>query len=115
MRGSICLLLFWSLSAVASAETAPDSERIACPDTPTAYDPNARMPPSAEPRHTEVVEMRVVIDADGRVVDAKVVKSTNPGLDGISIAAVRKWKYAKHDVRDGMACIEATVQIKYEP
>jgi len=40
-----------------------------------------------------VVVVGVVVNPDGTVRDASVVKSLEPGLDKQAIAAVRKWKF----------------------
>jgi TonB family protein len=114
MSAIVFSLAFAGLIAAAPPTAAP--ERVRCPETPTAYDANPGLPAShQEINDGAVVRLRILIDPEGRVVDAQVVESTDPAFNGPSIAAVRKWKYRKHEVHDDLACIVAIVEVKFEP
>lgn len=64
-------------------------------DVPPVYPPDA-----VAARITGVVTIEAVIDADGNVTSARVLKGV-PMLDDAALAAVRQWKYTP-TVVDGM-------------
>lgn len=59
-----------------------------------------KMPPPSYPksaieqRQVGVVNLRVEVDAQGRLADVQVLSATNPGVfDAVSVAAARSWTY----------------------
>ena len=61
------------------------------------------------------VELELTIDEQGRVVEAKVVRSAGQGFDEAALAAVRTWSFAP--ARQGSTAIRSVVQlaIPFEP
>jgi protein TonB len=65
------------------------------------YTPDAEFSESARAKKIRgVVVLAMIVTAEGRVRDVKVIKSLDPGLDKQAIAAVRKWKF-EPATRDG--------------
>lgn len=60
-----------------------------------------------------VVELDVLIDAGGRVMDIDVSKSI-PGLDGAAIACVRKWRFSPGRRNGRPVAAQANASISFE-
>ncbi|MDH4220798.1 MAG: energy transducer TonB, partial [Candidatus Aminicenantes bacterium] len=46
------------------------------------------------------VVLEIKIDAEGNVIDAKILKSVHPDIDKAAMEAIKKWKY-KPVLKDG--------------
>ena len=78
------------------AHAAEDAAKAGL-DRPVQVD---KMPPPSYPksaieqRQVGVVNLRVEVDAKGKLTDVQVLSATNPGVfDAVSIAAARSWTY----------------------
>jgi TonB family protein len=58
-------------------------------------------PPSIQTNKDVQVRLTVTINADGRVLDAAVVQSTEPKINKKVVAAVRKWRFQAVRGADG--------------
>jgi TonB family protein len=81
-------------AAYAAGGKLPQSAALpACLDCP---------PPSILVNKDVQVKLTVTIDADGRVLDAAVVQSSEPKINKKIVAAVRKWRFQAVRGADGM-------------
>jgi TonB family protein len=60
-----------------------------------------------------VVEM--VIGADGKIVDAKIVKSSRPEFEVPSLDAVKKWQFTAGRANGRAVNTRVTQELKFEP
>jgi TonB family protein len=58
-------------------------------------------PPSIQTDKDVQVKLTVTINADGRVLDAEVVQSSEPKINKKVVAAVRKWRFQAVRGADG--------------
>lgn len=59
------------------------------------------------------VQLRVVIDEQGRTEDIQVAMSLDPGLDEQAVEAVRQWQFAP-GTKDGVAVpVSATIEVNF--
>lgn len=62
---------------------------------------------------TGMVSVSIMVNAQGEVEDAKVVKSSNPGFDQAALDAVSKWKF-KPAKKDGApVSVKVVVPVKF--
>jgi TonB family protein len=70
-------------------------------------------PPIAQSARVQgVVTVEALIDDQGNVVNARVIRST-PLLDGAALDAVSKWKYAPADVDGRLVAVVMTVTTSF--
>lgn len=70
-------------------------------------------PPIAQSARVQgVVTVEALIDDQGNVVNARVIRST-PLLDGAALDAVSKWKYAPSDVDGRLVAVVMTVTTSF--
>jgi TonB family protein len=87
----------------------PEVVRPQCIDCPVAYSPQAE-----RLRIEGDVILALVVDEDGLVTDAKVLRSDNKVLESPALHSVRRWRYrpaAKGGVA-GKIHIQVTVQFR---
>jgi protein TonB len=75
--------------------------RVACLNNNDRINPRKRTlpvyPPEALARRVQdVVIVEFTVEADGRVADARIVRSV-PALDEAALAAVRRWEFTATD------------------
>src|SRR5688572_2568887 len=104
-------LAFFSLFAVAAAETVPPAVAAQWADLPEYLalmegKPNFKSPPrlisGAPPRNPDflapgskvTVMVTIAIDERGEVVAARVAKSDDPRVDPIAVETIQRWKFA---------------------
>ena len=75
-----------------------------------------------EPEYTEEardakiegsVTLSVVIEADGRIYEANVVKGLDPGLDANALAAVRMWVFEPATKRGEPVAVSANIEVNF--
>jgi len=98
-------------SSPAAVDPLPVGGRIAMPQrlltTPPVYPSFAR-----SGRVQGVVEVSIVIDTNGNVARAEIVKSI-PQLDKAALDAVKKWKYAPTVVNGATVPVTMVVQVTF--
>ncbi len=72
-----------------SLDVAELGEAEVVPQLRDRVEPNIKERPALGP-----VLLEVILDAQGNVCDARVVKPLQPQLDAAALAAVRQWKFA---------------------
>jgi periplasmic protein TonB len=79
------------------------------------YCPNAQFSDEAvKAKYQGTVLVSAVIGADGRVIDAKVVKSLGLGLDENAVAAVRTWRFKPALGPDGKpTAVRQTIEVVF--
>ena len=112
-------------AAVPGASTAAPSEAPVAPGAPLRVGGDVPAPrrlrgaQPAYPRDAQAagIQGTVIIDAtigpDGRVVDARVVRSVR-GLDEAALSAVREWQYEPPRYRDAPASVIQAVSVSFE-
>ncbi len=64
-------------------------------------------------RHQGMVKMNVIVDADGRVHDPRIVSSLGMGLDEKALDAVKEWRF-KPGTKDGRPVpVYATIEVLF--
>ena len=81
--------------------------------------PITRVPPddpdSARAAGIEgTVQLRVLVDRDGKVVDAKIVKSI-PALDSAALASVRKWTFKPATSKGTPVAVWIVIPVEFPP
>jgi TonB family protein len=75
-----------------------------------------------EPKYTEEardarieggVQVSAIIEANGRIYDAKVVKGLDPGLDQNALAAVRTWIFRPAEKAGQPVAVSATIEVNF--
>lgn len=100
-----------SLSATSSVAPLLVGGRIALPQRISQAQPI--YPAIAKQGHIQgVVEVSIVIDADGNVARAQIVKSI-PQLDKAALDAVKQWKYAPTVVNGAAVAVTMVVQVTF--
>ena len=98
------LVMVLSLAGLCVAPAVPPLVTVAAQDAPVRVGGNVKGPkkvqhvdPVYPPEAREagiqgIVILEIVIDAEGRVTDGKVLRSI-PALDAAALAAVRQWRF----------------------
>jgi TonB family protein len=60
------------------------------------------------------VKLRILIDTNGAVVDAKALSSTHPNFEPAAIAAVRKWRYSPPTLEGKPVCVQFEFEMGFE-
>jgi TonB family protein len=89
-----------------------EKERLAATMPKLIFRKNPEYTPEARAAGIQgTVEVALTVAADGRVVDAKVVRSLDPGLDQKAIECVKAWRYTPDDNR-GKSVVNAVVRFR---
>lgn len=101
---------------IASAALADDAPKAAGSDVPVPKRTKLILPeypPEAQAQGVRgIVILEIVIDTEGNVVAADVVRSI-PGLDQAAVAAVRQWEYEPTRVDGKAVSVRLTVPITF--
>lgn len=62
---------------------------------------------------TGMVSVSIMVNEQGEVEDAKVVKSSNPGFDQAAIEAVSKWKFKPAKKAGAPVSVKVVVPVKF--
>ncbi len=60
-----------------------------------------------------LVAVVIVIDEDGKVIEAEVSKSSDPGFEESALAAVRKWRFKPAKVEGAAVKVRVTLPMKF--
>lgn len=72
------------------------------------YTPEAR-----EKKVNGAVILQVIVGSAGRITEAKVLRSLDPGLDAQAIVAVKKWRFTPATKNKKPVAVSATVEVNF--
>lgn len=115
MTARTCLLAAAASAMAISLATAiaarADSEPAWTKSCPNAVDFGDGEPVVLPPtKGSDTVRVRMIIGPEGKVLAARVVRTTNPKMNDTALQGVRKWKYAP---RTDCAVVEVEIEFKH--
>lgn len=105
------------IASRAALPSIPSSENQGVRDVPwqKVFSPSPEYPPDAlAARQTGVVKVRVRVSSSGRVIAARLHRSSGvPSLDAAALAAVRRWRFTPSTRANATRQAEFTVPVRF--